>query len=163
MSDTLHKVLLSVALICLALALTALWYSRSLGAEVRLLEREGVRTTAEITRKWIHVPSGTDSDGREKSGIPSHYLYYSFADPMTGELYEDRAKVSRATWDAFEVGQRHDLLVARDRPEVNSLFGTTGLGRASRQLDGLATWLGLVALICLALDYWLRRRARAQG
>lgn len=163
MTEILRMILMPFALLFLALTLAAIWYSRDLGAEARLLEREGVRTTAEITRKWEHVPTRTDSDGHQSEGIPTYYLTYSFADPGTGEVWEDRATVSRQTWDAIAVGEVRELLVVSGRPEVNALFGGQGIARASRQLDTLATWLGGLSLACLVADRWLRRRTRREA
>lgn len=159
----LRALLIPCALLFLALALLAGWYGRSLGAEVRLLEREGVEVEAEIVRKWRHVPVRSDADGTEREGIPTHYLYFRFPDPETGALLEDRSRVSPETWEAIAVGERRVALVARNDPSVVSLFGTAGIGRASGQLDQLATWLGIAALGCLALDFALRRRARRQS
>ena len=82
------------------------------------------------------------------------------ADPATGDVWEDRATVSRQTWDAIAVGEVRELWVVSGRPEVNSLFGGQGIARASRQLDTLASWLGGLSLACLVADRWLRRRAR---
>ena len=161
--DLLRALLIPVALLFLAGAVAAGWYGRSLGAEVRLLEREGVEVQAEIIRKWVHVPTRSDSDGTQHEGIPTHYLSFRFADPATGAWLEDRSRVSRETWEAIAVGERRVALVARSDPSVTALFGTAGLGRASGQLNRLATWLGIAALACLALDYGLRRRARRQS
>ena len=161
--ELLRALLIPFALLLLALAVAAGWYGRSLGAEVRLLQREGVEVQAEILRKWVHVPTRTDSDGGTREGIPTHYLSFGFLDPATGETREDRSVVSRETWETVTVGERRALLVARSDPSVNALFGTEGLGRAAGQLDRVATWLGIAALACLALEYALRRRGRRQS
>lgn len=159
--DLLRGLLIPFALLFLAGALAAGWYGRSLGADVRLLQSEGVEVEAEIVRKWRHVPTRSDADGTEREGIPTYYLYFRFADPVTGDVLEDRSTVSRETWEAMAEGERRVALVARSDPSVVALFGTAGLDRASGQLDRLATWLGLVALAFLALDFALRRRRQS--
>ena len=159
--DLLRSLLIPLALLLLALAVAAGWYGRNLGAEVRLLEREGVEVEAEIVRKWQHVPTRGDADGTQREGIPTYYLHFRFADPATGEWLEDRSPVSRETWEAMAVGDRRVALVARSDPSVVALFGTAGLDRASGQLGALATWLGVAALSCLALDFALRRRRQS--
>lgn len=161
--ELLRALLIPFALLFLAGAVAAGWYGRSLGAEVRLLQREGVEVEAEIVRKWVHVPTRSDADGAEHQGISTHYLSFRFADPETGDWREDRSSVSRETWEAITVGERRVALVARSDPSVVALFGTAGLGRASGQLGQLAMWLGMAALGCLALDYALRRRGRRQS
>lgn len=158
----LRALLIPSALLLLALAVAAGWYGRSLGAEARLLQREGIEVQAEITRKGQHVPTRTDSDGIERAGIPTHYLYFTFAHPVTGEIMEARTTVSRETWEAAAVGERRVALVARSDPSVTSLFGTAGRSRAAGQLDRMATGLGIAALACLALEYALRRRLRGR-
>ena len=159
--DLLRSLLIPFALLFLAGAVAAGWYEHSLGAEVRLLQREGVEVEAEIVRKWVHVPTRSNSDGSAREGIPTHYLSFRFADPETGDWREDRSTVSRETWEAMAVGDRRMALVARSDPSVVALFGTAGLDRASGQLDRLATWLGIAALGCLALDFGLRRRRQS--
>lgn len=159
--DLLRSLLIPFALLFLAGAVAAGWYGRSLGADVRLLQREGVEVEAEILRKWQHVPTRSDADGAQREGIPTHYLYFRFADPATGGWREDRSPVSRETWEAMAVGDRRVALVARSDPSVVALFGTAGLDRASGQLGALATWLGMAALGCLALDFALRRRGQS--
>lgn len=163
MAELLRAVLTPFALLFLALAVAAAWYGRSLGAEARLLERDGVQVQAAITRKWQHVPTRTDSDGTEGQGIPTHYLYFTFAHPETGEMIEERAVVSARTWAEVAVGERRVALVSRSDPSVSSLFGTAGRSRAAGQLNWLATGLGLAALACLALDHALRRRVGGRG
>lgn len=159
--DLLRALLIPFALLFLAGAVAAGWYARSLGADVRLLQREGVEVQAEIVRKWRHVPTRTDADGTHSDGIPTHYLYFRYPDPETGDLLEDRSTVSRETWEAMAVGERRVALVARSDPSVVALFGTAGLDRASGQLDLVATWLGIAALALLALDFALRRRRQS--
>jgi hypothetical protein len=161
--DLLRALLIPFALLLLALALAAGWYGRSLGAEVRLLQSEGVQVEAEIVGKWQHVPTRSDSDGTERAGIPTHYVQFSFVDPLMGVRHEDRSVVSPETWESLAVGERRVALVVPGRPEVNSLFGITGLGRAALQLGGLATWLGIAALACVALEAGLRWHARRQS
>lgn len=161
--DLLRSLLMPFALVLLGLAVAAGWYGRSLGAEVRLLQREGVEVEAEILRKWVHVPTRNDGDSGAREGIPTHYLSFRFPDPETGAWREDQSRVSREIWDAMAVGDRRMALVARSDPSVVALFGTAGIGRASGQLGQLAIWLGMAALGCLALDFALRRRARRQS
>lgn len=161
--DLLRSLLMPCALVLLGLAVAAGWYGRSLGAEVRLLQREGVEVQATITRKWEQVPSRSDGDGTERAGIPTYWLYLGFTDPGDGAEVEVRSAVARDIWEAAAVSERRELLVVPGRPEVHSLFGVAGLGRAAGQLDRLATWMGFAALVCLALDFALRRRARRQS
>ena len=163
MAEVLRAILIPFALLFLVLAVAAGWYGRSLGAEARLLARDGVEVQAEITRKWQHVPTRTDADGAEREGIPIHYLYFTFPHPATGEILEDRSVVSPETWETVAVGERRVLLVARSDPSIHSLFGTAGRSRASGQLDAVATGLGLAALACLAAEFLLRRRVRRQS
>ena len=159
--DLLRALLIPFALLFLAGAVAAGWYARSLGADVALLQREGVEVQAEIVRKWRHVPTRTDADGTHGEGIATHYLYFRYPDPETGEWLEDRSIVSPETWEAMAVGERRMALVARSDPSVVALFGTAGLDRASGQLDLVATWLGMAALALLALDFALRRRRQS--
>lgn len=143
------------------LAAVAFWYGRDLGAEVRLLERDGVQVVAEITGKAQHVPVRTDKDGARWDGVPTYTLTYRFADPGTGAMAEGHATVGKETWEAMAEGDRVAAVVVPGQPEGAALFGTAGLGRASVQLRGLALWLGLAGLACLALDTGLRRRGQS--
>lgn len=160
MTDLLRSILLPFALLFLALALVALWFARDLGSEARLLDREGLRTLAEITWRQEHIPSGTDRDGQDRSGLPTYTLHYRFTHPESGVVQDARTTVSRGTWLSVAEGDRREVLVARSRPEVSTLFGTEGMARGARQLGTLAVWLGLISLVLLSLHARMRRQGR---
>lgn len=131
------------ALILGLLAGGSLMIASTNGQNSQRLQREGVETTAELTRVYR-------SEDRDTDGTRSYSYHVAFRFTVDGKLYEDNQTVSNAFYQTVGTGQRVPVRYLANDPSISEI-----------EPGATATWAFYARLAAIGLGFAALMAARA--